>query len=36
MRRPDKTELEFGILLFLVLVGWGYFALRAALGFVGI
>lgn len=35
MRRPDKTELEFFLLMFLVLTGWGYSAIRAVLMMIG-
>ena len=36
MRRPDKSELEFFLLMFLILTGWGYFALRAVLALLGL
>ncbi len=36
MRRPDKTELEFAILLFLVLVPFAYVVIRTVLAFAGL
>jgi hypothetical protein len=35
MRRPDKTELEFTMLMFIVLAPLGYWAVRALIAFVG-
>jgi hypothetical protein len=35
MRRPDRTELEFTILLFCVLAPLAYFTVRALFARVG-
>lgn len=35
MRRPTRDELEFTMLLFLVVVPLGYFAVRTLLAFFG-
>ena len=34
MRRPDPVELEFALWLFLLVVPWGWFALRALLALI--
>jgi hypothetical protein len=36
MRRPDKTELEFFLLMVLLLVPFGYMAIRTLLALVGV
>jgi hypothetical protein len=33
---PQRLRLEFFLLMVLVLVGWGYFALRAVLPLIGV
>lgn len=35
-RRPDKAELEFAFLLFLIVLPVGYFVLQAVLAVVGL
>lgn len=36
MRRPDKTELEFVILMALIVVPFASFAIQAVLALVGL
>lgn len=36
MRLPNKFEVEFVILMVLILTGWVYFAIRAVLAIVGL
>jgi len=35
MRRPDKTEMEFFLLMVLLLVPFAYFAIRTLLALLG-
>jgi hypothetical protein len=35
MRRPDKTEIEFFVLMVLLLVPFGYMVIRTLLALVG-
>jgi hypothetical protein len=35
MRRPDKTEMEFFLLMVLLLVPFAYYAIRALLAIFG-
>ena len=36
MRRPDKTELEFFLMMVLLMVPCAYFAIRTVLALIGV
>ena len=36
MPRPDKTEMEFFLLMMLLVVPFGYFVIRTVLALVGL